>query len=203
MKKLVIIGAGGHGKVVSDIAEKNGYEEIVFLDDDRNLKECTGFPVVGKSNEIERYKSWEFFVAIGDANIRHQIQNKIAMQHFCLATLIHPQAIVNKRASIGKGTVVMAGAVINPDVVIGRGCIVNTGASIDHDCVLKDYVHLAVGAHLTGNIHISEKTWVGAGAIICNNAKICQGCMIGAGAVVIKDIHKSGTYVGVPARCIK
>ena len=142
MKKLIIAGASGHGKVIADIALKNGYEEIVFLDDDESIGECAGFPVVGKVKEITTLDGHKI-VAIGDAKIRRRIQEEVET-----VTLIHPDAVIGRRVEIGEGTVVMAGAVINSDTVIGRGCIVNTASSVDHDCRIGDFVHVAVGAHV-------------------------------------------------------
>lgn len=195
LKKLVIIGASGHGKVIADIAVKNGYEEIVFLDDNEGVKECAGFPVVGKSCEAVNIEG-DKIVAIGNAKVRETIQEGLND----VVTLIHPDAVVSRRVVIGAGSVVMAGAVINSDTVIGKGCIINTGASVDHDCKVGDYVHIAVGSHLCGTVNVGDGTWIGAGATVSNNVAICPDCMIGAGAVVIKEIKESGTYVGVPAR---
>lgn len=198
MKKIVIIGASGHGKVIADIAVRNGYEEIVFLDDDKSIKECAGFPVVGKTSEAKNIEG-DKIVAIGNAKIRWRIQGELNN----IVTLIHPSAVISRRVEIGEGTVVMAGAVINSDTVIGKGCIINTGATVDHDCRIADFVHESVGAHVAGTCIIGERTWIGAGATVSNNVNICGGCMIGAGTVVIKDIDVSGTYVGVPAKKIK
>lgn len=195
LKKLVIIGAGGHGKVVADIAVKNGYEKIVFFDDDENIKECAGFPVIGKSNEAINLDD-DKIVAIGNAKIRERIQEKLNN----VITLIHPDASISRRVTIGTGTVVMAGVVINSDTSIGKGCIINTGASVDHDCRVGDYSHVSVGAHVSGTCEIGEGTWIGAGAVISNNVIIFNNCIIGAGAVVIKDISTQGTYIGVPAK---
>ena len=201
-KKLIIIGASGHGKVVADIAEKlHKYEEIAFLDDNIGLKECMGYPVVGKSDEIENYQNEaDFFVAIGNAEIRKKVMEHLKERNVSIPTLIHPAAVVGSHVTIGEGTVAMAGAVINPDTVIGTGCIINTCASVDHDCRVGDYVHVAVGAHLCGTVEVGKSTWVGAGVAIKNNVRICNNCMIGVGAVVVKDIEEVGTYVGVPAR---
>ena len=198
LKKLVIIGASGHGKVIADIAVKIGYEEIVFLDDDESIKECAGFPVVGKTVQVVEMDG-DKIVAIGNAKIRERIQEGLND----VVTLIHPDAVVSRRVEISDGSVVMAGAVINSDVVIGRGCIINTGASVDHDCRIGDYSHVSVGAHVAGTCEIGKRTWIGAGTTISNNVNICGDCMIGAGAVVIKDIKIPGTYIGVPARKIK
>lgn len=197
LKKLVIIGASGHGKVIADIALKKGYDEIVFLDDNKSLTECVGFPVVGKTSEAASVQG-DKIIAIGNAKIRERMQSTINT-----VTLIHPDAVISRRVEIGEGSVVMAGVVINSDAVIGRGCIINTGASVDHDCVIDDFAHVSVGAHVAGTCHIGERTWIGAGATVSNNVNICSDCMVGAGAVVIKDIEKAGTYVGVPAEQVK
>ena len=186
VKRLVIIGAGGHGKVIADIATKNGYQEIIFLDDNPSIKDCTGFEVAGTLNDCINYKKWDFIVAVGNAKIREQIQEKLS--EYNIVTLIHPGAIISRRVSVGKGTVVMAGAVVN------------SGATVDHDCMIGDYVHISVGTHIAGTVRIGEKTWIGAGAVVSNNISICSDCMIGAGAVVVEDIERSGKYVGIPAR---
>ena len=195
LKRLIIIGASGHGKVIADIAVKSGYEDIVFLDDDENIKECAGFPVVGKTSEAKEMPG-DKIVAIGNSEVRERIQEQLSD----VATLIHPTAAVSRRVTIGTGSVVMAGAVINSDATISDGCIINTGSSVDHDCVIGNYSHISVGAHVAGTCEIGEHTWIGAGATVSNNVNICGDCMIGAGTVVIKDIDKPGTYVGVPAR---
>lgn len=198
LNRLVIIGASGHGKVIADIAILNGYKDIVFLDDDENIKSCAGFPVVGQvTNAIGM--TGDKIVAIGNAATRERIQAKLDN----VVTLIHPNAVISKRVKIGKGSVVVAGAVINSDSVIGDGVIINTGASLDHDCVIENFVHVSVGAHVAGTVVIGKRAWVGAGAVVINNLNICGDCMIGAGAVVVKDISIPGTYVGVPAKRLK
>ena len=195
LKKLIIIGASGHGKVIADIAIRNGYEDIVFLDDDESVKECAGFPVIGKTCEAKGLEG-DKIVAIGNPKIRERIQEGLSD----VVTLIHPDAVISRRVEIGEGSVIMAGAVINTDALIGKSCIINTGASVDHDCVLGNYVHVSVGSHLSGTVNVGKRTWIGTGATVSNNVNICGDCMIGAGAVVIKDIDKPGTYIGVPAR---
>ena len=196
MKRIIIIGASGHGKVVADIAVLNGYRNIVFLDDDTSVKECAGYPVVGKS--IEAPDAYEMFIAIGDADKRKRLMERYAGRKF--PVLIHPNAVIAHGVEIGEGSVVVAGAVINPSSKIGRGAIINTTSSVGHDCVLGNYVHVAPGSHLCGTVIVGDGTWIGAGATVRNNINICDGCMIGAGAVVIKDIDEPGTYIGVPVK---
>lgn len=202
MKKLVIIGASGHGKVVADIAQKlDRYSEIFFFDDNQNAKECMGFKVLGKSSEVEKYKDEaEFIVAIGNSKVREKVMNTLLDKNAEMATLVHPSAVIGMNVEIGEGTVVMAGAVINPDVIVGKGVIINTASSVDHDNKIEDYCHISVGAHLAGTVHVGKHTWIGIGASVSNNINICEECMIGAGAVVVKDIEEKGTYIGVPAR---
>lgn len=201
-KTILIIGASGHGKVVADIAKKNGYEKIYFLDDNPSLSECGGYPVLGNSSKYLDFDC-DIFVAIGNAGIRKHIQENVEKEGKSIATLIHPNAVIGENVRIGAGTVVMAGAVINPCAAIGKGCIINTCASVDHDCILEDYVHVSVGAHLAGTVHVGASTWIGVGAVVSNNINVTAGCMIGAGAVVVREIENKGTYVGVPAKRLK
>lgn len=201
MKKLAIIGASGHGKVIADIAVKNEYKEIVFLDDNPKVQECAGFRVVGTLEDIDKYPDYDVIVAIGNASIRKKIHKKVGEDR--LTTLIHPHSVISRRVTIGKGTVVMAGAIVNSDTKIGEGCIINTGASVDHDCSIGDFVHVSVGAHVAGTVTVGNGTWVGAGATVSNNIEICEVCMIGAGALVIKNIKENGTYIGVPVKKMK
>lgn len=204
METLIIIGAGGHGKVVADIAlKKNTYQEICFLDDNIEAKECLGFPVVGTLKNIEEWiANAEFIVAIGNGVIRESVMNKLLVAKAKITTLIHPKSVVGKNVRIGYGTVVMAGAVINSESEIGNGVIVNTASSVDHDNSIGDYSHIAVGAHLAGTVSVGRHVHIGIGAVVSNNISVCDECVIGAGAVVVKDIGEIGTYVGVPARKI-
>lgn len=200
-KRLMIIGAGGHGSVIADIAENNGYTEILFLDDNPNRTSCAGFPVVGRIADANRFGNSDFIVAIGNPVVRERIINTLADCR--LVTLIHPAAVIGRLVTIGRGTVIMAGAVINPETSVGEGCIINTCSSVDHNSMIADYVHISIGAHLGGTVTVGKSTWIGAGVTVSNNITICGSCMIGAGTVVVNDIMKSGTYIGVPAVKIK
>ena len=203
MKRLILIGASGHGKVCAEIAElTNRYNEILFLGDNPLEKKCKGYDVVGSTNDFQQYinEDTEFFVSIGKVEIRKDIQERIGKASGNIATLIHPNAVVSSDVQIGKGTVVMAGVVINTCTIIGKGCIINTASSVDHDCTIGDYCHIAVGAHTCGKVDVGTMTWVGAGATVINNINVTDECVIGAGAVVVEDIKSSGLYVGVPAR---
>lgn len=196
--KLTIIGASGHGKVVADIARLDGYESIVFLDDNKEVSECAGYPVIGDTTADP---VGDVFIAIGNADLRRKMMEQFSGHY--QPVLIHPNAVVARGVEIGAGSVVMAGAVINPESQLGRGCIVNTSSSIDHDCIVGDFVHVAVGTHVCGTVTVGDFVWIGAGATVSNNVSICSECMIGVGSVVIEDISIPGTYVGCPAKKLK
>ncbi|MBO4339101.1 MAG: acetyltransferase [Clostridia bacterium] len=199
MKKIVIIGASGHGKVVADIALRCGYDEIAFLDDNESVKTCGKWDCIGKTDMASQLND-DLFIAIGNADVRKAFFDRLKDKK--IVSLVHPQTVIANSVKIGRGTVIMAGAVINPDAEIGEGCIINTCSSVDHDCRIRDFVHISVGAHISGTVEIGEFTWVGAGATVSNNINICGNCVLGAGAVVVKDISESGTYIGVPAKVI-
>ena len=198
MNRLVIIGAGGHGKVIADNAIKNGYTNICFVDDHATGK-CLGFPVVGVCEDLHRLNdgNTDFVIGIGNNAIRKRIAEQYDLNW---VTLIHPSAQIAVDVTVGKGTVIMAHAVVNTCAIIGEQCIINTGAVIEHDSVIENYVHTSPNVTLGGTVHIGESTDVGIGATVINNISICDHCIIGAGAVIVRNIVETGTYIGVPAR---
>lgn len=199
-KKVVIIGASGHGRVIADIVMKSGDQVLGFLDDDRELpKQIAGIPVLGVVADYEKYEDAYFVIGIGSAKIREKIAGFLK-QRVLWYTAIHPAAILSVLdVEIGEGTVVMANAVINAGAKTGRHCIVNTGAIVEHDCVLEDFVHISPNAALAGTVTVGTRSWVGIGASVRNNLRIAKDCMIGAGSTVVKDIREPGIYVGTPA----
>ncbi len=201
-ESVVIIGAGGHGKVVADIVLKAGDHVQGFLDDNFEADEkFIGFPILGRIDDFINFLNARFVIAIGNAQVRENIVEKL--QGVSWYTAIHPKAVISEIDTlIGEGTVVMAEAVINAAAKIGKHCIINTGAIVEHDNYIEDFVHVSVGARLAGNVHIGKETWIGIGATVSNNISICEKCVIGAGAVVINNIDTSQTYVGVPAKSL-
>lgn len=201
--KLLIIGAGGHGRVVFDIAKSLcKYLEIAFLDDDFK-KNCNDYRVVGKIDDYPKFiNNCDFIVALGDGGVRKKISEMLVSSGANLVSLIHPQSVIGSNVTIEDGCAVMAGVVVNCGTIVKKGSILNTSSSVDHDCSIGEYCHISVGSHICGTVSIGDMTWIGAGATISNNINICTKCMIGAGTVVIKDIIEAGTYVGVPARKI-
>ena len=202
-KKVVIIGAGGHAKVIADIIEKSGDEIVGFLDDNKEIGTTiiNEYKVIGDLNNrftmAVTKENLEFIIAIGDNKKREEISHSPNLKFY---TAIHPSAQIGLDVEIQEGTVIMANACINSSAKIGKHCIINTGAIIEHDNIIEDYVHISPNATLGGTVKIGESTHVGIGSIVKNNITICKNCTIGTGAVVIKNILEEGNYVGVPAR---
>jgi len=200
-KDIIIIGAGGHAKVIADIIEKNGDNLVGFLDDNNDIQNRVIFKdkkVIGTTSDIEKYKDLYFIIGIGNNVVRKKISEKYSLNWY---TAIHPNAIIANCVSIGEGSVVMAGAVINTYTTIGKQCIINTNSSIDHDNVIGDYVHVSPGATLAGTVTVKDLNWICAGSTIINNVIIEEGNVIGAGAVVLRDIFATNkTYIGIPAK---
>lgn len=212
MKNIVIIGAGGHAKVVADIILKR--KEILkedltiigFLDDNyENLKykEIFNIPVLGNTGLINMFKNknYEYIIAVGNNLIRKKISEKFSNLNYY--TAIHPTAVIGNEVTIGEGTAVMANAVINSYSKIGKHCILNTSCIIEHDNTIENYVHISPNAVLCGEVAIKENSWIGAGSSIKQEITIGENTIIGAGTVVIKDIENNVTAVGNPARIIK
>ncbi len=197
MAEVVIIGAGGHGKVIADIIEKSGDTVIGFLDDNPPSNQILNYPMLGVTSDCKKYTDKKFIIAIGNNKIRQIIATQYKLDYY---TAIHPNAIIARDVVIGEGTCVMAGAVINVSTQIGKHCIINSGSVVEHDNVLGDFVHLSPKAALCGTVCVGDCTHIGAGATIRNNTSITKNCVIGVGAAVVEDIMQEGTYCGVPAK---
>ena len=202
-KKVVIIGAGGHSKVIADIVEKSNDILLGFLDDnlEKGKNIISNYSVLGKIEDCLKIKEQdneiEFVIGIGCNRIRKEIASKYKLNYY---TAIHPSAQIGLDVKIEDGTVVMANACINPGANVGKHSIINTGAIIEHDNIIENYVHISPNSALAGTVKVGERTHVGIGAIVKNNITICSNCIIGAGAVVVKNIEEQGTYIGVPAK---
>ena len=198
-RDVIIIGAGGHAKVIADIVLKCNDNLLGFLDDNKPKNDIVlGYPILGKVDDILSYANKAvFIIGIGDNYIRKSISGKYNVTWH---TAIHPSAIIGVDAAFGEGTVVMANAVINVSAKIGRHCIINTGAIVEHDNLISDYAHISPNAALGGMVNIGECTHIGIGASVKNNITVAADCVVGADAAVVKDIAESGVYVGVPAR---
>ncbi len=205
MKRLAILGASGHGKVVADIAECCGWQQIDFFDDAwPGIEKNGGWQVVGDTEILlsQLLSYCGVIVGIGNNEIRHHKLQILVAAGANLVSLFHPSAIISRYTSIGAGSVVMAGVIVNADTVIDQGAILNTGCSIDHDCLLGSCVHISPGARLAGNVCIGDKSWVGIGAVVRQSTVIGVNVIVGAGAAVVSDLPDGVTALGVPAKSI-
>lgn len=203
MKRLAILGASGHGKVIADASVEAGWSEIVFFDDAwPRLCNNGRWPVTGDSAALlDALDDVDgVVVGVGDNRTRLCLFLRLAAAGARLVSVVHPRAVVSRYAEIGDGTVAFAGAVVNVDSRIGRACILNTAATVDHDCVLADAVHLSPGAHLAGGVRVGEASWIGIGASVKQLVRIDSDVTVGAGAVVVGHVPAEQTVVGVPAK---
>lgn len=204
MKRLAILGAGGHGRVVADAAEASGeWQQIVFFDDAWPDRKSSGpWPIFG--NQTALLGQCEEFdgvvVGIGSNRIRLASSQALFEAGACLATIIHPNATISRHASVEAGTVIFAGSVVNIGAHVGRACIVNTAATVDHDCQLADGVHLSPGANLAGGVTVGICSWIGANAGVRQQLSIGAHVVVGVGAVVVDSLPDGITAVGNPAR---
>ena len=189
-KKLAIIGAGGHGKVVGEIALLNQYDTIDFFDD--KISEIKNFPfrIVGNIELLKKnLKNYDdFFVAIGDNVIRCDKISWLKKEKKNIVSLIHPKSTVSKFSSIEAGSCVMANAVVNAGTNIKEGVIINTSSSIDHDCSIEDYSHISPNCSLSGNVRVGKFTHLGTGTSVHPRINIGQNVKTGIGSKIYKDI---------------
>ncbi len=206
MRRLLIAGAGGHGKVVAETAvQMRCWDDIAFVDDKfPDLQRVYNWPVLGKlqnaSGLIDLYQ--DLAVAVGENNFRLQIIKSFAKQGFNLPVIIHPSAVLSRNLNINEGTVVFAQCVINPGAILGTGCIINTGVIVEHDCLISNGVHLSPGVKLAGEVQVGECSWIGIGACVINRISIGTNAVVGAGAVIINDAPNDVTVVGNPGKVI-
>lgn len=199
MKPIVLIGAGGHAKVIIGAADALGRPVEHILDDNpqRHGELVLGVPISGGSASIPKFAdTHEFIIAIGDNSIRKKMA-----EHFDLnwTSLIHPAAWVHGSVRMGRGSVIMAGAIVQPDTVMGDHVILNTGCTVDHDGKIGDFVHVAPGAHLSGNVTLEEGVLLGVGSSVRPGAIVGEWTIVGAGGAVARDLPGHVVAVGVPA----
>lgn len=199
-KRLLIIGAGGHGRVVADLATCLGYDQVAFVDQRwPALAQNLIWPVIGFELPHDM-QGWSVAVAIGQNEARLTAFNQLQNHGIDLPNLVHPSAYVSKHANLGKGIVVAAQAVIGVGCKVGDVAIINTSATVDHDCVIGDGVHVSPGAHLAGTVKVGLCTWIGIGASVREGMEIGKNVVVGAGAAVVTELEDGVRVGGVPAR---
>lgn len=205
MSAVLLIGAGGHAKVVADIFRCCDVSVSGLLDDDAKRWNTTyfGLPVLGAPESFADHGAQGLILAIGSNAIRRQLAARLLPAQDWWQSAIHPRAIVAASARVGQGSVIGAGAVINADSIVGDHAIINTGASVDHDCQIGNFAHLAPGVHLAGNVKIGEGAFLGIGSVVTPGVQIGDWAIVGAGSVVLRDVPARSMVYGVPAKLQK
>ena len=202
---VIVIGAGGHAKVVVDLLQCAGRTVLGLtdFDPDRVAGEVLGAAVLGSDEVLTDHRPEEVELANGIGSTepptkRQDLYDQLSARGYRFATLVHPSAVVARDADIGPGTQLMAGTIIQPGVRIGPNCIVNTGATIDHDCIIGAHVHIAPGVTLSGAVEVGDMTHIGTGASVIQGISIGTECMVRAGAVIVRDIRDGARAGSIP-----
>lgn len=185
-KEVVVIGGGGHAKVVIDIIELSGDKVKGILDDGLEIGTMVdGYPIIGKINDCQKDLECLYIIAIGSNEVRNDIVNKLNVPWY---TAIHPSAIISKTAYVDEGSVIAANVVVNSGAMVGKHCIVNSSSIVEHGDIIKDFVHISSGVTIGGEVVIGENSMIDLGCIIQRNIKIASGSKIEAGYVVASDM---------------
>ena len=206
MSCLLILGGGGHAKVVAETALASGDASSVVFLDDSPISNVLGMPVLGPLHLALKPEFQAQYpvaiVAIGNSVSRMTWINRLQANGYRLPYIIHPSASISPSAKINPASVVLANSAIQSEAVVGKGVIINTSSSIDHESTLADGVHICPGAHLAGEVSVGSRSWIGIGSSVIQQVHIGSDVIVGAGAVVLRDLPNNVTAAGVPARII-
>ena len=199
--EVLVVGGGGHAKVVVATPQAAGFAVAGVLDDDAAKlgSSVLGVPVIG-GTEMAARSERPVVLAIGSNAARRDLAARLACRW---ASAVHPEATVHSSVRVGPGAVIFAGAVVQPDTVIGAHAIVNTGARIDHDCMIGNFAHVAPGCALAGAVRVGEGAFLGIGSAVIPGVSIGAWAVVGAGAAVVRDVPDGATVAGVPARPLR
>ena len=192
-KNIYIYGASGHGLVVADVAKSCGYEDIVFLDDDKSK----GFLAF---DDIKENRDYHIAFGIGNNQIRAKLYKKVKENGFFTPILIHPSSIISPSARIEEGTVVMPNVVVNAKVYIGKCVILNSSCVVEHESIIGDFVHISPKVAIAGDVKIGDFTHIGIGSSVIQCLEIGKNSIIGAGSVVVKNIRDFKKAYGNPCK---
>lgn len=202
---LIMIGAGGHARVLLSTLQQLGRRIIGFAEREASQKTVLGIPCIGNDSAVLAYDPQQVLLVNGVGSVarpdsRVSVYEFFASRKYQFDSVIHPSAIIASDAEIAKAAQIMAGAIIQTGCSVLENTIINTGARLDHDCIVEAHAHVAPGAVLSGNVRVGARAHVGAGAVVIQGVQICRDAVVGAGAVVLSSVPASCTVVGVPAR---
>lgn len=206
-KQLIIIGSGGHARVVVDAVKEAGYYLLGIIDTDYKGQEESvfGCQVIGNSDTLSNFNPAEtaVVIAFGNNQKRADYSRRVCELGFITPVIIHPTAIISKQTSIGTGAFVNTGAIINAGVEISGNTIINSGAIIEHEAIIGRNCHICPGVKIGGRTKVGDNTVVGIGSSIIDHITIGNDVSIGAGSVIIRDVKPGSTVIGVPGKSVK
>jgi sugar O-acyltransferase (sialic acid O-acetyltransferase NeuD family) len=205
---VIVIGGGGHAKVLVSVLLLRERSVLGFADLNLKLPPLLGVPHLGNDSSVldhppDRVQLVNGVGSISSTRNHQNIYDKFVPKRYCFATVVHPSAVVAPEVQIEEGVQVLAGAVVQPGCRLGANVIVNTGARVDHDCIIGSHAHVAPGVTICGAVHVGTGAYIGAGATVIQGIRIGAGSVVGAGALVIRDVPQGARVVGVPAASMR
>ena len=202
--RILLLGAGGHGKAIADLLlADGGFDVAGGVDAAPKASQVLGLPVLGDESLLAALAGQGIALAhaaVGDNAQRLAAAARLRAAGFALPNLIHPAALIGHGARVGQGAAILARAVIGPEAEIGALALINTGAIVEHDCVVEEAAHIGPGAVLAGGVRVGAGALIGAGAVVRPGVVIGAGAVVGAGAAVVEDVAPGARVAGVPAR---
>lgn len=208
---IIVIGAGGHAKVLIDCLQQQENVNVIGILDTNSAshhQEILGVRILGDEDKLKEFSphNVQLVNAIGSTDIplkRKKIFLQLKEKGYHFFSVVHPSAYIGRLVNLGEGIQIMAGCIVQTNSTIGINTIINTGTIIEHDCHIKDHVHLAPGVKLAGNVYIDDSCHLGIGAVVIQGITIKNNSLIGAGSVVINNVEQGQRMAGIPAKNIK
>ncbi|PZR14423.1 MAG: hypothetical protein DI536_10205 [Archangium gephyra] len=199
--RVLVFGAGGHGRVVAEVVQACGHTVDGFIDDGVPAgTQVLGLPVLGGASFLDSQPSRVVALGIGHNGTRQRIARRLQAQGHQLPAFIHPSSVISPTALLGAGVVAMPRVVVNAEARVHDGAILNTACVVEHDCVIGEFAHLSPQCGLGGGAQVGARTHIGIGATLLHLARVGDDCVVGGGSVVLKHVAAGLTVVGVPAR---